>query len=475
MKRLFCIFFILFFVSPIFSQEFSLSYKKFKKPEIIAEMEKRLEKVYNLKDKIEIVKEFIKKAPQNVLIHRTYQDLMKYYDQEKLFNEYKTLYEKNKNNPIYIYLFGRVQARGEDAKAYFEKSIEKDKNFYWGYIGLSYYYSNEMSPPDFARAEELLKKAISIDNSQPEAFINLHSLYTRQKKHEFADTVSNILMEINPDDDRIFFISLNRFKRTGELDRMVSALEKRIKEKGENPDLLMFLANVYFEMGNLDRTIANFERFVSLYPENPFTPATLYNLSLLYAKKLDKGKTLEYIEKAFEKGYNLGVWLENVPSFSFLRKEKGFRELILKINEKIGIGKKIKHFEGKSLDGEVIDIGKFTGKVVLIQFWATWCDYCKAEIPLLRDAYNKYNKKGFEIIAISLDDKRESLVSFVSKESLKWKHLFSGKGKVDPVAKMFGIDSIPSNLLVDKKGILRYADLRGEALLKKVEELLKEK
>ncbi|MGQ9617430.1 MAG: redoxin domain-containing protein [Candidatus Aminicenantia bacterium] len=474
MKRILCFSSILI-ASCLFSQEFSLTFRKYEKPKIVSEMEKRLENVYNLEERIIVVQKYLKKYPENILIHRTYQDLMRIHDHQKLYNEYKILFNKNKNNPMFIYLFGRIQERGEDAKAFFEKAIEKDRSFYWGYIGLSYYYSNELSPPDLPKAEELLKKAISIDNSQPEAFINLHSIYTRQRKYELADTVSDILMKMNSEDDGIFLISLNRFKRTGEINRIVSAIEDRVKERGEKPDLLLFLSNTYIEMGDIEKGINKLEKFGNLYPKHPLSPQVFYNLSILYSRKFNKAKTLEHLNRAFSEGYNLKPWIEELPNFSFIRNEKEFKDLLGRINEKIGIGKKVKHFVGKDIGGELIDIRKLEGSVVLVCFWALWCDPCKAEIPFLKEEYKKFNKKGFEIIGVSLDSDRDSLSSFISKGSINWKNIFTGKGKGDPIAKIFQIDSIPSNLLIDRKGILRYVDLRGEVLSRRIEELIKEK
>jgi peroxiredoxin/Tfp pilus assembly protein PilF len=475
MRKIILVLFTISISLLLISQEFSLTYRKYQKPAIISQMEKMLENAPDLEGKILIVKEFLKKAPQNVLIHRTYQDLMKIYDPDKLYQEYELLFQKNQNNPIYIYLFGRVQKKSETAKYYFEKSIERDKNFYWGYIGLSYYYTNEAKPPDYSKAEELLKKAISIDNSQPEAFLNLHSIYTMQRKYELADTVSDILTKINPDDDSIFLISINRFRRTGEKDRMISAIEKRIQEKGESPHLLLALADAYINNGNIGKTIEIFEKFVNLYPKNSNTPAILFNLSVLYSRKMDKINTIQYLRRAFEAGYNLRGWIENYPPFFFVKGEKEFKELINRINEKIGIGKKVKDFQCKDINGNLIDIRKLEGKVVLVDFCASWYEQCRAEIPFLREAYKRFGNKGLEIISVSLDDEKDALFSFISKEAIPWKVVFSGKGRNDPIAKIFGIDSIPSNFLVDKRGIMRYADLNGEVLIKRIEELLKEK
>ena len=123
-------------------------------------------------------------------------------------------------------------------------------------------------------------------------------------------------------------------------------------------------------------------------------------------------------------------------------------------------------------DGSKVDLAAMKDKVVLVDFWATWCGPCVREMPNLIKAYEKYHDKGFEIIGISLDKDREALDKFVKKQGLAWPQCFDGKGWQTELAGKFGIRGIPATFLVGKDGKVLTTDLRGDALDKQLEEQL---
>jgi thiol-disulfide isomerase/thioredoxin len=124
-----------------------------------------------------------------------------------------------------------------------------------------------------------------------------------------------------------------------------------------------------------------------------------------------------------------------------------------------------------AINGKQIDLAKMKGKVVLIDFWATWCGPCIAELPNVKKTYNKLNQKGFEIIGISLDSNENSLKRFLKKENMPWPQFFDGKGWNNELAKKHGIRSIPAMWLVDQEGNLIDTNARSN-LEDKVEKLL---
>ena len=128
------------------------------------------------------------------------------------------------------------------------------------------------------------------------------------------------------------------------------------------------------------------------------------------------------------------------------------------------VGAKFPDFNEKDVAGKPISIANDKGKVVLVDFWATWCGPCRAELPNVLATYNKYHDKGFEIVGISLDQDQAKLADFTKSMNMPWPQIFDGQGWQNKLAVKYGIESIPATFLLDGEGKIIGRDLRGEEL-----------
>jgi len=129
-----------------------------------------------------------------------------------------------------------------------------------------------------------------------------------------------------------------------------------------------------------------------------------------------------------------------------------------------------------AIDGREVNLAELRGKVVLLDFrGVTWCGACRSEEPYMREAYEQYRDRGFEIVTITYEMKSESrefVLNYMREKNLVWPHYFDGQGHNNPYVRRFGITSVPQHFLLDKEGLLASTDVRGEKLAPAIEKLL---
>lgn len=148
-------------------------------------------------------------------------------------------------------------------------------------------------------------------------------------------------------------------------------------------------------------------------------------------------------------------------------------EAKLAVLKRSAIGQQMPDFSQHNMDGKPVKFSDFRGKYVLVDFWASWCKPCRAENPNVLKAYEQYNDKGFTVLGISLDDKAESWKKAVMDDKMPWAQVSDLKGFKNEVSSYYGIQSIPSTLLINPEGIIIAKDLRGKALQRKLATLFK--
>jgi len=190
-----------------------------------------------------------------------------------------------------------------------------------------------------------------------------------------------------------------------------------------------------------------------------------------YLALKEPDKALDWLEEAVNRGFTKYKSFAH-PSFNVVRDTERFQTLERRVKGFHGIGKPAKDFTVTMLSGDSFTLSSQKDRVVLIDFWATWCNPCLKEIPRMKRIYATYRDRGFEIIGVSLDRRKGDVVKYIQDKELGWKVSYSGAFWSDPTAKLYGVNKIPSTWLVDKEGVLREIGLSGEALEKAIINLI---
>lgn len=211
------------------------------------------------------------------------------------------------------------------------------------------------------------------------------------------------------------------------------------------------------------RELKSYEEIVAVEREfitnNPNTIVSTHNLSVM-ASVFGKAQSKELFDKMPSKNKQ-SPYGETIAAY-----------IHSDIPETPKVGERFADFTMKDQNGTEKKLSGFEGKVVLLEFWASWCVPCRKENPELVKTYTDFKQDGFEIVAVSLDDNKKNWLNAIVKDNLTWKHLSDLKGRNNIAALTYGVTGIPDNILIDKNGIIAGRNVHGETLNTKLSELL---
>src|SRR5699024_10820666 len=242
----------------------------------------------------------------------------------------------------------------------------------------------------------------------------------------------------------------------------VIAIGKLQYQASQNKDSVMtaqlmdMMNEQYANMGT------RIKRYVETFKNDP---QVVYALSMVSPKR-DQDFIMEHVNPLIEKY----PWLAEAKDI----KENVNKELMAA--KKTEIGAKFIDINQETPDGDKVSLfevlkGK---KYVLVDYWASWCGPCRAENPKILEVYNEYKDQGFDVYAVSLDDKKERWIQAIEADNLPWHQVSDLKGWKNDASQYYNITAIPSNFLLDEEGKIVAKNLRGDSLEKELKKLYQE-
>ena len=317
--------------------------------------------------------------------------------------------------------------------------------------------------------------------------VQMASVPQQQSKQE---TFRNPAMEEQDE----FHQALNKGRvlmHDGDVDDAVKEFRKAAALKnGQCAECFNFIGQAYFAYGKYKDAAIAYRQAIALKPDNEAELNNALGVSIYFE---DDKKVLEEAVAAFNRAiemsngklvkvyYNLGhallklgreaegkaaltKYLEVDPGTNTATEVRALIANPRMVNEKFAPGFKVKSFAGGDLSLE-----KYKGRIVLLDFWATWCGPCRVEMPETKNIWKKFGGDNFIIIGVSLDRDVKALESYLKKEEIGWPQYLDESGDI---ARLYDVRGIPHTVLIDQNGIVRGVGYRGGKLESKVEDLV---
>jgi tetratricopeptide (TPR) repeat protein len=297
-----------------------------------------------------------------------------------------------------------------------------------------------------------------------------------------------------PDEFQQTMTNARNILRQGMIEDAIAEFQKAAKLRDlKCAECFQSIGQIYFQLGKLKEAAIAFRQCVDLKPANQ---AEIYNILgvalYLQNEKQSYEDAAEALQRAIELSggkvttayYNLGFALiksgKEEAGINALRKylelepnatEASQARAVIE-NTKMTDVRVAPFFVAKSHTGAELSLEKERGKIVLLDFWASWCLPCRADLPEVKKIWKKYGGDQFVIIGINLDSNRPQFDGYLKEEGLSWPQYYDGLGWNNKIARLYNVYSIPHTVLIDQQGVIRSTGLRGEELSTQIADLI---
>jgi len=257
-----------------------------------------------------------------------------------------------------------------------------------------------------------------------------------------------------------------------EYEQALALVDQVIRDGGESVEILEFKDDLLWKLNRPEARIENVLRLDEIAERK--SPWYCLKLAEAYLQLGRKDEAFHWLKVAVEERGFRRVDTFELDAYDSIRDDARFDAIVAKARENMGIGKAVPDFTIQLLDGNKLALSSLKGKVTLLDFWASWCVPCRKEVPNLKKIYRKFHSQGFEIVGVSLDQDKAKALAYIEKNDIQWPVSWLERGYLDEPAKQYMVNSLPSMWLIDRNGVLRHFNVKGDELRDAVAMLLSE-
>jgi thiol-disulfide isomerase/thioredoxin len=424
----------------------------------------------------EIYEHFIKLNPNSTLLQRELQDLYDGFGKtEEKVELYDSLYDAHPGSAMWAYLDGRANT-GQRSRDLIREAVRLDSTYFWGHYGLAYMLLSD-TPPDTVGAIAEYKKCVEIDNSNPGPYRQLAHLYAGEGNYKDAMAAVEALGMTMPGDFLPVGMKADIYKQMGDDKAAEKVLVDFADKNPQHQRVRRELIDMYEKAGRWADVLVLRHQMVKLTND----PAKeTFELAEAYVNLNQPDSALSYVDAAAIAGYSDYRRLERNPALEPIRGLTGYPEVLVKVRENAKkarenrLGDFLKNekenkaealaneldikaplFSLPNLEGKTVSLADQKGKVVVLDFWATWCGPCRLTMPLLQD-YLETEPANVAFYSVDVWESDTSLVRpFLADYGYDFNVLFADNSVPDE----YGVNGIPTLFVIDKNGIIRYRNV----------------